>query len=100
MMKRVANSKRASLWAWIVIVLIAPLPAGAHNGPPFPIVENRKIGGYVVSLWTHPDIGTGTFFVLMEPVAGGKIPARSESTDRNSAGEWASGGGDLSHGSG
>ncbi len=75
MMKHFANSQRAWVWAWIAIVLIAPLPAGAHNGPPFPIVENRKMGGYTVSLWTHPDIGTGTFFVLMEPAPGRKIPA-------------------------
>jgi hypothetical protein len=68
------HSHRVWVWAWIAIMMIAPLPAQAHNGPPFPIIENRKIGGYVVSLWTHPDVGTGTFFVLMEPAAGGKIP--------------------------
>lgn len=49
-------------------------PAGAHNGPPFPIIENRTVGGCVISLWTHPDIGTGTFFVLVDPIPGGKIP--------------------------
>jgi hypothetical protein len=55
-------------------ILFAALPAGAHNGPPFPIIENRKMAGCVVALWTHPDIGTGTFFVLVDPVPGGKIP--------------------------
>jgi hypothetical protein len=56
------------------LVLAFAMPAKAHNGPPFPIIENRKMAGCVVSLWTHPDIGTGTFFVLVDPVPGGKIP--------------------------
>lgn len=51
------------------------LPACAHNGPPFPIIVDRKIGPVVASLWTHPDIGVGTFWVIIEPPPGGKIPA-------------------------
>jgi hypothetical protein len=46
----------------------------AHNGPPFPIIENQKMGSCVISLWTHPDIGIGTFFVFVEPGPGGSIP--------------------------
>jgi len=52
-----------------------PTSARAHNGPPFPIIENRQITGCcVIALWTHPDVGTGTFFVLVDPIPGGKIP--------------------------
>jgi hypothetical protein len=58
---------------WIALALFS-VPARAHNGPPFPIIENRKMAGCVISLWTHPDIGTGTFFVLVDPPSGGKIP--------------------------
>ncbi len=58
----------------IVLMLLLALPANAHNGPPFPIIENRKMLGCAVSLWTHPDVGTGTFFVLVDPIPGGKIP--------------------------
>ena len=58
----------------VVATLFLPLPARAHNGPPFPIIENRKIGPYTVALWTHPDVGTGTFFVLVDPVPGAKVP--------------------------
>src|ERR1700722_4957005 len=67
---------RRTLWVACVVVVLAllALPAGAHNGPPFPIIENRKMGGCVISLWTHPDIGTGTFFVLVDPPSGGEIP--------------------------
>lgn len=64
----------AGLFATVASVLLMASPARAHNGPPFPIIENRKMAGCAVSLWTHPDIGTGTFFVLIDPVAGGKIP--------------------------
>jgi hypothetical protein len=51
-----------------------PAPARAHNGPPFPIIENRRVGPCVISLWTHPDVGTGTFFVFVDPIPGGSIP--------------------------
>jgi hypothetical protein len=63
-------------WAWFLFVfwLIFPVPASAHNGPPFPIIENRRVGPCVISLWTHPDVGTGTFFVFVEPIAGGTVP--------------------------
>ncbi len=60
--------------ATAALTLLLALPAKAHNGPPFPIIENRKMAGCVISLWTHPDIGTGTFFVLVDPIPGGKIP--------------------------
>jgi hypothetical protein len=60
--------------ACFLVVLALLLPALAHNGPPFPIIENRRVGPCVVALWTHPDVGTGTFFVLVDPVPGGKIP--------------------------
>ena len=66
------NLGRVSAWSAVVIGLL--LPARAHNGPPFPIIENKKVGPCVVSLWTHPDVGTGTFFVLVDPLPGGKIP--------------------------
>lgn len=57
-----------------LLVLMLPTPARAHNGPPFPIIENHKVGPCVISLWTHPDVGTGTFFVFVEPIPGGTVP--------------------------
>ena len=50
------------------------MPAGAHNGPPFPIIENKKVGPCIVALWTHPDVGTGAFYVFVEPAPGGTVP--------------------------
>jgi len=64
--------------AGLAAVLLLPLalssPAHAHNGPPFPIIENQKVGPCVISLWTHPDVGTGTFFVIVDPLPGSAIP--------------------------
>ena len=48
-----------------LLVAIA-LPAGAHNGPPFPIIVDRHVGPYLISVWTHPDVGIGTFWVMLE----------------------------------
>ena len=58
----------------VVFLLLASL-ASAHNGPPFPIIENQRVGPCVIALWTHPDVGTGTFFVIVDPPPGGAIPS-------------------------
>jgi hypothetical protein len=58
----------------IALLLMLPRLASAHNGPPFPIIENQKVGPYVVALWTHPDVGTGAFYVFVEPAPGGTLP--------------------------
>lgn len=63
-----------SVWLLSVLCLMSSTPAKAHNGPPFPIIENRRVGPCVISLWTHPDVGTGTFFVFAEPIPGGTVP--------------------------
>jgi hypothetical protein len=68
-MKRVGK-----ISACLTFVLGLLSPAHAHNGPPFPIIENQKVGPCIISLWTHPDVGTGTFFVLIDPPPGSKIP--------------------------
>jgi hypothetical protein len=60
----------------LIVVMVTGLcvPAGAHIGPPFPIIENQRVGPCVISLWTHPDVGTGTFFVIVDPAPGSTIP--------------------------
>lgn len=67
-------AERISTCAAISLLLACFTPARAHNGPPFPIIENRKVGPCIISLWTHPDVGTGTFFVIVDPLPGGRIP--------------------------
>jgi hypothetical protein len=58
----------------LLLLLLLPAPASAHNGPPFPVIENKKVGPCIVALWTHPDVGTGAFYVFVEPAPGGTVP--------------------------
>jgi len=53
----------------------------AHNGPPFPVVTDRAVGNYIVSLWADPDASDegdadGRFWVVVSPAAKGvSLPA-------------------------
>ena len=73
-MDRLPNAAEITIGLLVVLWLVLPMPALAHNGPPFPIIENRKIGPCIVALWTHPDVGTGAFYVFVEPVPGALVP--------------------------
>jgi hypothetical protein len=53
-------------------------PAWAHVGPPFPIIENRPAGPYVITVWAHPDLGTGTFYVILAPAPGTTLPEENQ----------------------
>jgi hypothetical protein len=57
-----------------MLTLVCAVNGLAHNGPPFPIITDQRVGPFLVSLWTHPDLGTGTFFVLVDPPPGGSVP--------------------------
>jgi len=63
----------AGLLAGLFAVLVAP-SAAAHNGPPFPIITDQRVGPCIVSVWAHPDIGTGAFYIMVDPVPGGSVP--------------------------
>jgi hypothetical protein len=66
---------KSALLSLLALPLCA-LPARGHSGPPFPILVDRQVGPYVASVWTDPDIGTGTFFVTLEPPKKGSLPAK------------------------
>jgi len=58
-----------------LVLLLCWLPlASAHPGPPTPILVEHRIGPYLASVWAEPEVGTGTFFIRLEPPAGGAIP--------------------------
>jgi len=70
-----ANSKSQGRSAVVIcLVLMFVASASAHNGPPFPIIENKQLGPCIFALWTHPDVGTGAFYVFVEPRPGVAIP--------------------------
>lgn len=53
-------------------------PADAHEGPPYPVIVDQTIGPFLVSVWADPDVGTGTFFVYLEPPDdAAKMPAEN-----------------------
>jgi hypothetical protein len=64
---------RACLSVSVLGLTLSPR-ASAHNGPPFPIIVDQRVGPCIVSLWTHPDVGIGTFFVMVDAPPGGTIP--------------------------
>ena len=68
--------RRALLYAaGLTALWLGPIPkARAHEGPPFPIVVDRRAGPYLVSVWTDPDVGVGKFFVILEPASGTTLP--------------------------
>ena len=48
----------------------------AHNGPPFPVITDRAVGNYSVSLWADPDASDegdadAKFWVVVSPAAKG-----------------------------
>jgi hypothetical protein len=55
-------------------LLVIMRPASAHDGPLFPIIEGKRVGPWIVALWTHADVGIGTFFAILDAPPGVKIP--------------------------
>ena len=46
----------------------------AHEGPPFPVIVDQVVGPYTASLWADPDIGIGTFYIVLTRPEGGDVP--------------------------
>jgi hypothetical protein len=74
-MKIGTHPREVSVGLVLVLLLTFTTPVSAHNGPPFPIVENKRVGNCTIALWTHPDVGTGAFYVFVEPAPGTNVPA-------------------------
>lgn len=55
-----------------MIAVSSAVRADAHNGPPYPVVTDRPVGNYVISLWADPDAtddgdADGRFWVVVNP---------------------------------
>ena len=66
-------------WLAPILVVIGALLTGAgqasaHEGPPYPILVDETIGPCPVSVWADPDVGVGTFIIILDPPSGGTIP--------------------------
>ena len=61
----------------LALSVFLAVAASAHEGPPFAIFVERAVGPFSVDLWGDPDVGTGTFFVLVNAPAGAAVPTVS-----------------------
>jgi hypothetical protein len=59
----------------MILTVCGVAPAWAHIGPPYPIIQNQKIGDLTVAVWSNPDVGTGSFFVVIDPAKGAAVPS-------------------------
>ena len=75
--------KRCASWAFVIFVSSWPR-LEAHSGPPFPIVQDRIVGAYKVSIWTDPDAtddqtAAGKFWITVQPSGrGAAVPDPTE----------------------
>jgi hypothetical protein len=58
---------------FVFLVFGACAPAWAHIGPPYPIMQNRKVGPFHVEVWSNPDVGTGSFYIIIDPPKGSTL---------------------------
>lgn len=70
--------RRPLLVAAVWILAATGRAADAHDGPPFPIVSDQRVGAYVVSIWTDPD-------ATDDGSAGGQFWVQLQLTDRDAA---------------
>jgi hypothetical protein len=76
--RREGQDGKISLWVLAIVLAACQAIAHAHSGPPYPIVEDRVVGAYQVSLWTDPDAtddqsAAGKFWVTLRPARTGEI---------------------------
>jgi len=64
----------ACLLVALVAGLAYPATARAHVGAPYPVLLEEPAGPYLLSVLADPDVGTGTFYVLVALAAGDRPP--------------------------
>lgn len=62
---------RTKLALIVLLALLRGNGALAHEGPPFPILMDKPLAGYVISVWADPDIGDAQFYIIVEAPQGG-----------------------------
>ncbi len=67
-----ARTALRALCALLLAICLCP-PAWAHIGPPYPIMQNRKVGPFNVEVWSNPDVGTGSFYIIIDPPKGSRL---------------------------
>jgi hypothetical protein len=79
MAKKRVGSNPTTAWRGCIAVTLFLLCGStfalAHIGPPYPIMENRKVGPMTITVWSNPDVGNGSFFVIIDPPPGSAVPS-------------------------
>jgi len=57
-----------------LVLLLVPITAIGHDGPPIPLLVDQQIGTYKISVWGDPDVGDGTFFIIPNTPSEGSLP--------------------------
>jgi hypothetical protein len=73
MLRRHPSGRSARGCVALLLALLAAPLARAHDGPPYPVLVDQTAGPYVLSVWADPDVGTGTFYIQLEPPPGGAV---------------------------
>jgi hypothetical protein len=69
------STRRRLLWLLAGLLCACPfVRVHAHEGPPYAILVDKPVGPSVISVWSDPDVGIGTFFIIVEPPPNGTIP--------------------------
>jgi len=68
------KTRLKTLLSTFALLLACGARVSAHEGPPYPILVDQTLGPCVLSVWSDPDVGTGTFIFILEPAPGGKVP--------------------------
>ena len=83
--RRDGQDGKRRAWLLVVIAIAANgVVVNAHSGPPYPIVEDRIVGAYQVSIWADPDAtddqsAAGQFWVMLKAARTGQvIPAGTD----------------------
>ncbi len=58
----------------VLLWLAWPSTALAHVGAPYPVLLEEPLGPYLASALADPDVGTGTFYILVT-LTGGESPS-------------------------
>jgi hypothetical protein len=67
----------------VIVITACQMVVHAHSGPPYPIIEDRLVGAYQVSVWADPDAtddqsAAGKFWIMVRAARPGlTVPAET-----------------------
>ena len=76
--QRSAHPASPAFLSLVIAIAACHVVVHAHSGPPYPIIEDRLVGAYQVSVWADPDAtddqsAAGKFWVMVRAARPGQI---------------------------